>query len=551
MYAEIILPQKVGEDKETLTYSVPDDLKVELGTVVEVPLINRKVKGVVYALTNKKPPFKTRNISGVVENAPHLATWQIELIKWMSEYYFSPFFRTLKTFLPASFIKKKKIREFADEEPPMYELREKHTLTPDQEKVLETLKTTKKSVALLHGITGSGKTEIYLRIAAEQIEKGNQICMLIPEISLTPQTARRFREHFKEKCAIIHSQLTSKEKEKEWLSIYKGTARIVIGSRSALFAPFQKLGYIIIDEEHDSCYKQDQSPRYNTVDVAKKMAELLKIKVLIGSATPTLETYYKAKKGEYELMELTERTSSGNAAYLPTAKIVDLRTEIKKRNYSIFSEDLQQKIKEKLDKKEQILLFLNRRGSASAVVCRECGYTAKCTSCDIPMTYHQKFSAEGLIFNKEKLICHHCGKIENVPQLCPVCKSPYIRYIGLGTQKVEDEINKLFPQAKVLRADRDTTQQKDGFKVIYEKLSNHEVDIVVGTQMIAIGLHLPKVNLVGVILADLGLTIPNFRNSERTFQLITQVAGRAGRTGDEGEVIIQTYVPDNILFIVC
>jgi primosomal protein N' (replication factor Y) len=546
MYAEIILPQKIGEDKETLTYSVPEGLNLEIGNIVEVPLIKRKVKGVVYNLTETAPPFKTKDITGIVENAPHLRTWQIPIIKWISGYYFSPLFRSLKPFLPAGFVKKKKIREATPDEVLPFMLKEKHTLTQAQEKVMEEIAAAQQTGILLHGITGSGKTEIYLRTAAKQIEKGRQVCLLIPEISLTPQTAKRVRDHFKEKCAIIHSQLTPKQKEKEWLSIFSGEAKIIIGSRSAIFAPFKDLGLIIIDEEHDSCYKQDQSPRYNTLDVALKIAEALKIKVLIGSATPSLETYFRAKKGEFALLELHERTSAdGTHASLPKTQIVDLREEIKKKNFSIFSEALQKKIKEKLEKKEQILLFLNRRGSASAVVCRECGFTAECPSCDLPLTYHQKFSAEGLIFNQQKLICHHCGRIENVPTLCPVCQSHYIKYIGLGTQRVEDEINKLFPMARVIRADRDTTSTKEGFGVIYEKLKNHEVDIVIGTQMIAIGLHLPKVNLVGVVLADLGLTIPNFRNSERTFQLITQVSGRAGRISDMGEVIIQTYVPDH------
>lgn len=546
MYAEIILPQKVGEDKETLTYSVPENLKLQIGNIVEVPLLKRKVKGVVYNLTDTAPSFKTKDILGLVENAPHLRQWQIQIIKWISDYYFSPLFRSLKPFLPAGFVKKKKIREPMPDEALPFMLKEKHTLTEAQEKVLKDIESAEKTGILLHGITGSGKTEIYLRTAAKHIEKGQQVCLLIPEISLTPQTAKRVRDHFKEKCAIIHSQLTPKQKEKEWLSIYSGEAKIIIGSRSALFAPFKDLGLIIIDEEHDSCYKQDQSPRYNTLDVALKIAETLKIKVLIGSATPSLETYYRAKNGEFTLLELHERTSAdGNHASLPKTQIVDLREEIKKKNFSIFSEALQKKIKEKLDKKEQILLFLNRRGSASAVVCRECGYTSECPSCDLPLTYHQKFSAEGLIFNQERLICHHCGRIEKVPTLCPNCRSPYIKYIGLGTQRVEDEINKLFPLTRVIRADRDTTSTKEGFGVIYDKLKNHEVDIVIGTQMIAIGLHLPKVNLVGVILADLGLTIPNFRNSERTFQLLTQVSGRAGRSSDMGEVIIQTYVPDH------
>ncbi|MBU0667719.1 primosomal protein N', partial [Patescibacteria group bacterium] len=339
-----------------------------------------------------------------------------------------------------------------------------------------------------------------------------------------------------------------KQKELAWQSIYKNEAKIIIGSRSALFAPFQSLSHIIIDEEHDGCYKQDQAPRYNAIDVAVKMAELLGIKVIMGSATPSLESYHKAKTGEYELIELIERPTKENLT-LPKAKIVDLREEIKKKNFSIFSETLQEKLCEKLDQREQSILFLNRRGAASAVICRTCGFVVNCQNCEIPLTYHKKITVEDGIHCAERLICHHCGIIKKVPATCPQCDSHYIKFIGLGTQRVEEEIQKLYPTARILRADRDTTLKRDQFAAIYESFKKHQADILVGTQMIAIGLHLPKVNLVGIVMADTGLTIPNFRSSERTFQLITQVAGRAGRE-DQGQAIIQTYLPNHYA-IVC
>lgn len=543
MFAEILLPQKVGTDKDTLTYSIPAGLSLKRGQIVEVTLRNKKVKGVVFVLHENQPTYKTKDIIGLSENAPHLEEWQMDLLIWISEYYFCPLFKALKLFLPIPFVKKKKIQEWLPQELDPYQTQKRHQLNEDQLKALKNIEESKKTVALLHGITGSGKTEIYLHYADQLINEGKQVLMLIPEISLTPQTVERFKKHFNHKIAIIHSKLTNKEKERTWLSIHKEEARVIIGSRSAIFAPFKNLGAIIMDEEHDSSYKQDQSPRYNTLDVAKKIAELLKIKVIMGSATPTLESYYQAKNGHYELLELKERAALEGG--LPKATIVDLREEIKKKNFSIFSELLQAKLKNILDKKEQAILFLNRRGSASAVICRVCGYIAKCPDCDIALTYHKKFSTEGTIFNTERLICHHCGKIFQVPKICPTCKSPYIRYIGVGTQKVEEELGKLFPSARVLRADRDTITTRDSFKDIYTNFKNHEADILVGTQMIALGLHLPKVNLVGVILADLSLTIPNFRSSEKTFQLITQVAGRAGRESAKGEVIIQTYLPTN------
>jgi primosomal protein N' (replication factor Y) (superfamily II helicase) len=547
-FAEVILPQKVGEDKDTLTYRVPDDMQAAPGQIVDVSLRNKKVKGVIYSLSQNEPPYKTKEILGLTENAPHLQPWQIELMTWISDYYFAPLFRSLKIFLPVPFVKKKKITELAEGENPAYEFTPKNTLSEDQNAVLRKFEQTTKTVSLLHGITGSGKTEIYLHIANKCLSEGKQVAMLVPEISLTPQTVRHFEKHFKQNIAVIHSHLTAKAKENEWKRIHKGEARIVIGSRSALFAPFTNLGVIIMDEEHDSSYKQDQSPRYAALQVAEKMAELLKIKIITGSATPTLESYHKALSGEYDLLELQNRAGSNSNAdtiNLPKTYVVDLREELKKKNYSIFSELLQEKLMQKLAAKEQSILFLNRRGAASSVICRECGYISKCKECEIPYTYHSKLTVEETTFHTERLICHHCGKIERVPHVCPNCKSTYIKYIGLGTQRVEDELTKNIPSARLLRADRDTITAKNAFHNIYEAILNHKADILIGTQMIAFGLHLPNVNLVGIVLADLGLTIPNFRSGERTFQMITQVAGRAGRGNGQGEVVIQTYNPDN------
>lgn len=279
--------------------------------------------------------------------------------------------------------------------------------------------------------------------------------MLIPEISLTPQISKRFHDHFNEKVAVIHSQLTAKQKEKAWLSIHRGEATIVIGSRSALFAPFKNLGIIMMDEEHDNSYKQDQTPRYHATTVAKKMAEICNIPLLLGSATPSLESYYKARRGKYTLLELNTRPVKTHGK-LPAITVIDLREEIKKKNFSMISETLQEKIAEKLQKKEQVLLFLNRRGAASAVLCRSCGFVVTCPACDLAMTYHQKLFIEGGIHQTERLICHHCGRMGHVPVECPHCHGPYIRYIGLGTQKIENELINLFPEARTLRADRES-----------------------------------------------------------------------------------------------
>lgn len=543
MFAEILLPQKIGFEKETLTYAIPENLEIKPGDIMEVPLMKRKIRGIVLSIHNKKPGFSTKHILRKVDSAPHLSSWQIKLLQWISEYYFCPLFKSLKLFLPQVFLQKKNLQQKNPcSEEKQYVLPELK-LNSQQKEVLLKIQQNRKSVSVLHGITASGKTQIYLQLALDTIKKGEQILILVPEISLTPQTVQRFEEYFSGNIAILHSQITSQQKQQAWMNIYQNKAKIIIGSRSALFAPFQSLGYIIIDEEHDHSYKQDQSPRYHAVNVALKIAELLNIKVILGSATPSLESYYNAKHEKYQLVELTQRV--GNNKELPKTTIVDLRQEIQKRNFSIFSELLQKKLQEKLGNHEQSLLFLNRRGAASAVLCRACGSTVRCQNCDLSLTYHKKIWVEGSIFETERLICHQCGKIEKVPSLCPNCKSSYIRYIGLGTQRIEEELSKILPLARILRADRDTVQKRNAFQLIYENMKNHQSDIIIGTQMIAFGLHLPKVNLVGVILADLGLTLPGFNSSEKTFQLIMQVAGRSGRSKDQGEVIIQTYLPNH------
>lgn len=548
-FAEVLFPKKLGPDRQTLTYELPPELLenpgLKEGDIVDVPIRNRIERGVIYNIHQNKPTYKCRLIVQKTANAPHLATWQMELMKWIGEYYFTPLNKALRLFLPTNILKKKKIKDFIKlpSDTP-YELKFRHKLSSEQIDVIEKLDKTDKKVALLHGITGSGKTEIYMHIVEKVLKQGKQVLILIPEISLTPQTCQRFSDFFHEPTVAIHSQLSVSQKEKAWLSIHNGESKIIIGSRSALFAPFQNLGYIIMDEEHDSCYKQDQSPRYHALRVAEKMTELLGIKLLTGSATPTIPSYHKATKGEYELLTLSLRPNKKNSG-LPTAKIIDLREEIKAKNFSIFSETLQYEIMARLAKKEQIILFLNRRGAASAVVCRVCGYEATCPNCDIPMTYHKRINVENNIYSAERLICHHCGFIGKVPIICPNCDSAYIKYIGLGTQKIEEDASKLFPGAKILRADRDTTQHHRDFEKIYQDFRDGKADILIGTQMIALGLHLPKVSLVGIILADMGLLIPNFDSAERTFQIITQVSGRAGREDKPGNVIIQTYMPDH------
>ena len=388
---------------------------------------------------------------------------------------------------------------------------------------------------LLFGVTGSGKTEIYLQLIEKVIKEEKSAIVLVPEISLTPQMLDRFISRFgKEEIAVLHSRLSVGERHDEWEKIKEGNAKIVIGARSAIFAPVNNLGIIIIDEEHDSSYKSEASPKYNAKEVAEKIAKEQNIPLLLGSATPDLTTYYKAKeKGEITLLELTKRANNSN---LPKVEIVDLKQELANGNRSMLSFELYKSIEENLKNKLQTILFLNRRGYSTFIMCRNCGYTVKCKNCDISMTYHSY---------ENKLKCHYCGYEEKVVKICPECGSDKIRYFGTGTQKLEQEILKQFPQAKTIRMDVDTVTKKNSHEEILNKFKNEDIDILIGTQMVVKGHHFPKVTLVGVIAADSSLNIDDYRATERTFQILTQVAGRAGRENLPGKVIIQTYNPEN------
>jgi len=409
--------------------------------------------------------------------------------------------------------------------------------TPEQARALQiitaSLNERQPKPILLHGITGSGKTEIYLQAIAQTLAQGREAIVLVPEISLTPQMIERFKARFGSTVAVLHSRLSLGERYDEWCRIRSGAAKIAIGARSAVFAPFAKLGLIVMDEEHETSYKQDFNPRYHTREVALRLAQMSGALLLLGSATPSLESYRRAQEGTYRLIELTQRID--NAA-LPPVTIVDLREEMKNGNKSIFSRKLQQAIAERLAHGEQTILFLNRRGYATFVLCRECGLVLRCLYCDVALTYH---------LDQQVLQCHYCNYTARMPQNCPRCKSKYIRRFGIGTQKVEEEVKRIFPQARVLRMDIDTTGRKGMHEQILRTFGEHKADILIGTQMIAKGLDFPHVTLVGVITADTTLNLPDFRAGERTFQLLTQVAGRAGRGKQPGEVIIQTYAPQH------
>ena len=407
------------------------------------------------------------------------------------------------------------------------------SLNEEQQRALKSIEKTEKVVTLLHGLTGSGKTEVYLNIASRVIENGGEVIVLVPEIGLTPQMIERFKGRFGKNVAIIHSKLSSGERYDEYRKVLNGDVKVVVGVRSAVFVPFKNLKMIIVDESHDSSYEFHDNLKYDTIEVAIHRMKG-KGKVLLGSATPSIESYFYAKKGYYNLCELKNRAKKG--AFLPNTKIVDMRDELLMGNISIFSRELRDAIKDKLEKKEQIILFLNRRGFSNFISCRSCGEVIKCDNCDISMTYHK---------SKNRLICHYCGSTKEVPKVCPNCGSKFIKQFGIGTQKVEEEVNKLFPEARVVRMDRDTTTKKDSFKNFYDIVKNREADIIIGTQMVSKGFDFENVTLVGIVAADLSLYISDYKAKEKTFQLVTQVAGRAGRSSKKGEVIIQTYSPDS------
>ncbi len=385
---------------------------------------------------------------------------------------------------------------------------------------------------LLYGVTGSGKTEVYMELISQVLGLGKQVIVLIPEISLTFQTVRRFYERFGEQIAVIHSRMSLGEKSDSYVRIERGEANIVIGPRSALFAPVKDLGLIVMDEEHDGAYKSDSSPKYHARDVAVYLAGKCNASVVFGSATPSVETYTKALEGEYTLWVLKKR---GGNAVLPRVTIVDLKGEFRSGNHSIFSGTLTEKIRERLERKEQIMLFLNRRGYAGFVSCRACGTVMKCPHCDVSLTYHRDGS----------LRCHYCGFSTLYSRKCPVCGLPHVAAFGLGTEKVEAALASAFPGARVLRMDMDTTRAKNAHRDILAAFSGGEADILLGTQMIVKGHDYPNVTLVGILAADLSLNAQDFRSGEKTFQLLCQAAGRAGRGDKQGEVIIQTYSPDH------
>ncbi|MBE0671975.1 MAG: primosomal protein N' [Anaerolineales bacterium] len=411
------------------------------------------------------------------------------------------------------------------------------TLTSEQTSALQQITSAfsfQPSAFLLYGVTGSGKTEIYLRAAEEVIQKGKQVIVLVPEIALTPQLVRRFLSRFPGQVGLVHSKLSEGERYDTWRRARDGRLNVIIGARSALFSPLPNIGLIVVDECHDSSYYQAEPPYYNAMTSAQDYARLCGAVCVMGSATPTIEQRFQAEHSDMQMLGLPNRVTD---SALPPVQVVDMREELKNGNRGIFSRSLTESLAETISRGEQTIIFLNRRGTATYIFCRDCGHVLKCPNCETPLTLH--------IENKEQLLCHHCGYTRKRPGKCPQCSSEQIREYGLGSEKVEADIKAMFPQARTLRWDWDTTRSKDAHEIILTHFANHQADVLIGTQMLAKGLDLPMVTLVGIVLADVGLNLPDPFASEKVFQTLTQVAGRAGRSARGGKVILQTFMPEH------
>lgn len=603
MYAKIVIEYKVKSLDKVFFYHIPNHLQgsIQVGMKVLVPFGYQEVIGFVLEIVDTilETDFEIKDIIDIVDIELVLNKELLDLGKYISDNTMCTLISAYQTMLPSSLKIKKQKRSYAiyDEYISLVDrdkaiaYKNKYYLRKGQIKVIDILlekdkvlkkeisksilnslvtegivnieriqkyrlnkDSTKKEVILtdeqdkvykrvidslneykvflLHGVTGSGKTEVYIKLIEEVIKKNKTAIMLVPEISLTTQIAKRFYQAFGDDVAILHSQLSEGERYDEYLKIYRGLVHVVVGTRSAIFAPFNNLGIIIIDEEDSNSYKQENNPRYHARDIAKYRAEYNNIPLLLGSATPSLESKARADKGVYTLLNLKNRVGS---SILPKIHIVNMEEEVKKHNM-IFSDLLTELIKDRLDKKEQIILLLNRRGFSTYITCSNCSFTYKCPNCDITLTYHK---------SNNNLICHYCGYQKKKEDVCPKCGEDALNYYGLGTEKLEEKINILFPQARVIRMDQDTTRNKGMHEKIIQDFADLKYDILLGTQMISKGLDFPSVSLVGVINADASLNIPDYRSSENTFALLSQVSGRSGRRDKLGSVVIQTMNPDN------
>lgn len=604
-FGEVALPVPVDR---LFTYELPANLQppVQIGCRVWVPFGKRRLTGVVLRLHNDAPAQETRQVLRVLDAEPVLDAELLNLGRWLAEYYCAPLGEVLKSMLPlsgelrqstlyslteegrdaarqlileaavasllqliekrprsATYLAKKvagartllrdlvkkgwliadqtqrsRTRRPAESPTLAKDPRPSPVLNADQQTAAEAIRTALQSNSfrtfLLQGVTGSGKTEVYLRSIETALALGKNALLLVPEIGLTPAMAGQFFERFGEQVAILHSAFGDAERAEQWRRVRSGSARVVIGTRSGVFAPIQNLGLIVIDEEHDSSYKQQETPRYHARDVALMRAREAGAVAVLGSATPAVETRYNAEQGKYRLLLLPSRIAQRP---LPEVHILDMRLEfLETKRQSIFSRKLIEEIERRLAQQEQTMLLLNRRGFSSFMICRSCGERLLCANCSVVLTQHRR---------DRRMLCHYCGYAEKIPQECPKCGSDYIQFLGSGSERVEDTLHEHFPQARIARLDRDSARGKGTFARILQSFRDGEIDILVGTQMIAKGHDVPNVTLVGVVLADIGLSLPDFRAAERSFELLTQAAGRAGRGDTPGRVLVQTFNPDH------
>ncbi|MBE5742102.1 MAG: primosomal protein N' [Clostridiales bacterium] len=605
MIAQVIVDIAHSEVDKIFDYKT-GDTEYQIGSRVEVPFGYQKIEGFIIGFKEKSdfPESKIKEIIRCLDDFPALTLECLTLAQFLKDTYHVPFALALRQFIPAELrggrVKEKtlsfvtltegispiemvaSLRKGSTAQANLIgylskegktsltvlnekfgsavkSLKEKGFVTVTQEKAgripykeldafskdvklskeqqdaIESFKNTQKTVTLLYGVTGSGKTEVYLRLINSTLKEGKTAIMLVPEIALTPQMLRQLRARFGDSVSILHSGLSKGERYDEWLRLKTGEAKIAIGARSAIFAPLENLGLIIIDEEHDGSYEAETAPRYKTLEVAKKRAELSGSKIIIGSATPSIESYDKALSGEYNLAKMSTRI---NGKDLPEFIVADMRGELRRGNESVFSADLKDALKECVEKDSQAIIFFNRRGYSQQVICRDCGFVAKCQNCDVTLNYHRDTGV---------LKCHYCGSAYKMLSACPECGSVNLSYSGAGTQKIVAELRKLFPNEEILRMDNDTTSNKEGHFKILKQFAERKARFLVGTQMVAKGHDFPSVTLVGILDADMSLYFSDYRSAERTFQLITQVAGRSGRADKKGKVILQTYNPDNLI----
>lgn len=539
-YANIIIDISHEAVDRPFTYIIPDRFEemCHPGTKVKVPFGKGNSVRVGYILDISDNPdvpvYRLKEIEDIVLSQNATESKLIELAFFMKERYGSTMINALKTVLPVKKAyrgKKKQLPADDSVSSATVELNEAQQSIVDE--FASDYDTGVRKTYLIHGITGSGKTEVYINMIRHVVSKGQSCIVLIPEIGLTYQTVMRFRKYFGDRVAIMNSMLSAGTRYEHCCRAKNGEIDVIIGPRSALFTPFANIGLIVIDEEHESTYKSENVPRYHAKEVALKLASMHGASVVLGSATPSVDSYYKAMQSDYRLFTMDKRAGMGE---LPSVDIVDLRNELAEGNRSIFSRRLMELMKDRLDKKEQIMLFINRRGYAGFVSCRACGEAVKCPHCDVSLSEHR---SEG------KLVCHYCGYEIVKPKLCPVCGSKYISSFRAGTEQIEDEVRKMYPGVRTLRMDADTTRQKGNYEKILSSFGNHEADVLIGTQMIVKGHDYPLVTLVGVIAADIGLAAGDYAAGERTFDLLTQAAGRSGRGDRPGNVVIQTYQPNH------